>query len=141
MLSDLAAGAGSSRVVARDGEATGRATSASTKSAIGTIECAIPDGSTRIGAVVAAAAGVADCAPATGPVVVAEVGGGVVGRTYFAAATTFSFLERSALEVSAAALLWEATGTFKVEEVTGGVVGAAPGTTGATARTDLHNKE
>ena len=141
MLSDLAAGAGSSRVVARAGEATGREASASAKSMIGTAECAIPDESTRIGAVVAAAAIVADCTPAIVHVVVEEVGGVAVGRTCFTAATTFCFLERSALEVSAAALLLEAAGTLEVEVVTRGAVGAAPGAKEATAQTTLHDKE
>src|SRR4051812_2710605 len=72
-FADLAAGAAMATVT-RAEEAPGGAISMSSKSTVGTEERATPDGSTRRGSAVAAAAG------AVGPAAAAELGG-TVGRT------------------------------------------------------------
>src|SRR3954468_17356625 len=91
-LADLAAGAGTATVT-RAEEAPGGVYSSS-KSVVGTPECATPDGSMRRGSVVAAATGVA---------ISIELGGCVFRRAYLASAATFYFLARSAFEVAASA--------------------------------------
>jgi hypothetical protein len=120
---DLVAGAGTATVT-RAGEATGGVRCSSAKSAVGTSECATPDGSMRRGSAV----GMGESASKS-----MELGAGAFGRTCRASATAFCLFARSALRVAASAARFRTSGVVEVSEAVGGTAGAAAGTTRGAA--------